>query len=83
MIACAEPFAKVHDLDYLLTLCEKHESSLASLRPDLTTLTPFAVAFRYPTMREPDRAAADAAVLLTSRVIKQVDVLILARLNSP
>lgn len=81
LIASAEPFARVHDLDYLLTLCEKHEASIGSFRADVAMLEPFAVAFRYPTVREPDRAAADAALLLASRIIREVDGLVLARTN--
>ncbi|MCX5691749.1 MAG: HEPN domain-containing protein [Planctomycetota bacterium] len=83
LIACGEPFAKVHDLDYLLTLCERHEPTISTLRPDLASLEPFAVTFRYPTVREPDRSAADAAVVVASQVIKEVEAMILARMTSP
>lgn len=80
LISCREPFVKVHDLDYLVTLGEKHEPALAALRPELATLDPFAVAFRYPTVHEPDRAAAEAAVQLARRVVEDVEGLILARI---
>ncbi|MBU1261575.1 HEPN domain-containing protein [bacterium] len=42
-------FEKEHDLDYLLDLCCKADSSFDSLRDMAENLTPYAVESRYPS----------------------------------
>ena len=42
------PFEKVHNLTYLLDLCEVQEPGFASLRDKAEVLTPYAVEVRYP-----------------------------------
>jgi HEPN domain-containing protein len=43
-----EPFEKTHSLVALVAKCVKFDESLQNLRQAATTLTPYAVAFRYP-----------------------------------
>jgi HEPN domain-containing protein len=42
------PFPKIHDLTALLALLNSVEPSWESFRPELSTLTDFAVEVRYP-----------------------------------
>lgn len=48
LIFKAMPFDRVHNLVYLLDLCETVEPSLATLREAAESLTPYAVEVRYP-----------------------------------
>jgi len=41
-------FERVHNLTYLLKLCEEQEPDFADLRPEAALLAPFAVEIRYP-----------------------------------
>lgn len=47
------PFKKVHNLTYLMDLCEEEGNlDLGSLREDVSRLAPFAVDERYPGARQ-------------------------------
>jgi HEPN domain-containing protein len=41
-------FEKVHSLSYLLDICEKQESRIATIRDKAERLAPYAVEVRYP-----------------------------------
>jgi len=43
------PFEEVHNLTYLMDLCELQEPDFASLRDMAEKLSPYAVKIRYPT----------------------------------
>jgi len=47
----AVPFDRVHNLIYLLDLCETENNNFAALRVISETLTPYAVEVRYPGER--------------------------------
>jgi HEPN domain-containing protein len=48
LIFKAVPFDRVHNLVYLLDLCETAEPDFAALRKSAESLTPYAVEIRYP-----------------------------------
>jgi len=48
LIFKAVPFDRVHNLVYLLDLCETVEPDFAALRKAAESLTPYAVEIRYP-----------------------------------
>jgi len=48
LISRAAPFDRVHNLVYLLDLCEAEETHFATLREETESLTPYAVEIRYP-----------------------------------
>ncbi len=48
LVSRGQRFRKVHNLTYLLDLCEDHDEDLAELRDDVQRLNPFAVNERYP-----------------------------------
>jgi HEPN domain-containing protein len=56
------PFEKIHNLTYLMDLCQSREPGFAALREKAETLTPYAVEVRYPgELLDVDRReAADA-----------------------
>lgn len=41
-------FEKVHDLTYLLDLCESRQPAFSNIRPRVDALSPYAVETRYP-----------------------------------
>lgn len=59
----AVQFDKVHNLTYLLDLCASLEPRFNSLREQAESLTPYAVAIRYPG-EPPDIDRAEAAEAL-------------------
>ena len=48
LVLKAVPFDRVHNLVYLLDLCETAEPDFAALRKAAESLTPYAVEIRYP-----------------------------------
>ena len=66
---CDEPFEKTHSLVALATKCLSFDASFEELRTAATTLTPYAVASRYPgDLLELTRAEAQVALALTRQV---------------
>lgn len=53
------PFAKTHDLDQLVALCATLDPSFSRLSEAAAVLTPYAIAFRYPT-GQPDPTKTEA-----------------------
>jgi HEPN domain-containing protein len=66
-------FEKTHDLRELLILCRKLEAAFDALRNDAALLTPFALAYRYPTdLTEPNEQEFQAALAAAERVYRFV-----------
>jgi HEPN domain-containing protein len=66
---CDEPFAKTHSLVALATKCLPFDASFEELRAAATTLTPYAVAARYPgDLSELTEAEAQEALALARKV---------------
>lgn len=67
------PFDRVHNLVYLLDLCETVEPSFAVLREAAESLTPYAVEVRYPgDMLEISLEEAQQALAAAQAVWRQV-----------
>ena len=55
-----EPVPRTHDLEKLLDLLLPHDSTLRGLRRSLTSLSQYAVDFRYPDMSSTTRQSKSA-----------------------
>lgn len=66
------PFAKVHDLEYLIDLCARHDPTLDALRDGVEPLTQFAVMSRYPTGADPDPPSLTHALEVAERVLAAI-----------
>jgi len=64
-------FALIHDLRRLCELCAESEPAFATLREAAASLTPYAVAVRYPGRGpDPDDAEAEEALRLAQEVTR-------------
>lgn len=64
---------KVHNLRYLAELCADHDPSFAAFANELSDLTAFAVAQRYPGARTPKRPEVSRLVAVARRVLEHVE----------
>lgn len=69
------PFEKVHNLTYLLDICEAQEADFADLRDETESLSPYAVELRYPSInmkisQEEAQEALDITEKMWSFVLK-------------
>jgi len=63
-------FSKTHDLRVLLLLCQNIEQAFEEIADTADILTPYAVAFRYPSdVLEPTHDEANEALLLTQEMM--------------
>ncbi len=68
-----KPFGRTHSLVALIAMCVPFDASFETLRSAATTLTPYAVALRYPgDMPELTEAEAQEALRLAREVWKFV-----------
>lgn len=66
-------FTKTHDLDQLVALCATLDSSFSRLSEAAAVLTPYAIAFRYPTGQpDPTKADAERALDLARNIVEFV-----------
>jgi len=64
-----EPFERTHSLVALIAMCLPFDASFETLRSAATTLTPYAVALRYPgDLPEPTEVEAQEALTLARAV---------------
>ena len=61
-------FEKIHDLGVLLDQCAGQDGEFASLREDVSPLTAYAVAYRYPGPADPSQADVEQALRVVERV---------------
>ena len=60
LVASGEAPPRIHDLEELANRCEQHNSAVAAIRSDLTTLNAYGVEERYPGMSPDPDGAGDA-----------------------
>lgn len=73
LVAAGIRFRKVHNLTYLLDLCEESGLDTAGFRDDVARLTPFAVAERYPgTRHQPPPELVEELVEIARVVLDRV-----------
>lgn len=73
LISKGQRFRRVHNLVYLIDLCEEHEPGFGTLRSEVQRLNPFAVDERYPGAREsPSAEVARALLDIAERVVHVV-----------
>ncbi len=61
-------FEKVHDLGVLLEQCAGCDRDFVGLTEDVTPLSAYAVAFRYPGSTDPTKEEAESAYSVAQRV---------------
>lgn len=74
LVAQGERFRKVHNLVYLVELCQEHGAELGRFRDDVRRLDPFAVLERYPGASEaPPPEVVEDLLDLAERVVEAVE----------
>ena len=69
------PFRKTHDTRELAEQCTALNAALSTILAEASTLTEYAVEFRYADApRDPDELEAEEALLLTQRVVDQIRI---------
>jgi HEPN domain-containing protein len=74
LVAGKHTVPKVHDLDYLLTLCGKQDPSLSELKQDCETLNALVEPARYPADDVAVLTAdqANEAVAIATRIARKI-----------
>ncbi|MFN0316211.1 MAG: HEPN domain-containing protein [Burkholderiales bacterium] len=73
LIEMDTPFTKTHDLDELVSVCATLDNAFSDLSEPAAVLTPYAIAFRYPTGQpDPTLAEADHAIQCARGMIEFV-----------
>ncbi len=68
-----QPIPRTHDLEKLLVICIKHDSTFDRLREDTEILSPYAIYTRYPDDRfDIDREEVVEAIQCAEKIFKFV-----------
>lgn len=77
LVSRLQPFEKVHDLEYLVSLCAGHDAAFSGFLNAVEPLTVFAVRFRYLGVGDPALDDLAEAVKAAGRVVGFVETRVL------